>query len=99
MAQSKNRGTLLGLIRSMKTGVQKAIIDGYFVGDDQGKLNLLKRADEAQIFTQLQRYWKLQYDQELPPDPELLETREVMELFSVPDEPTRRQRPYQQKRQ
>ena len=92
MTQSKNRGTILGLIRSMKSGVQKAIIDGYFVGDDQGKLNLLKNADETQLFTQLQRYWKLQYDCELPSDQELIETREIKELFSPPEKTPRERR-------
>lgn len=91
MTQSKNRGDILTLIRSMKLGVQKAVTDGFFVGDDEGKLNLLKRADEGQLFTQLQRYWTLQHGCELPEDKELLKTRELKEFFSV-GEKTPRQR-------
>jgi hypothetical protein len=92
MTQSKNRSTILGLFRSMKSGVQKAIVDGYFVGDDQGKLNLLKRADERQLFTQLQRYWTLQHGCELPDDQELLRTRELEELFTPPEKTPRERR-------
>ncbi len=91
MNQSKNRGDILTLIRSMKSGVQKAIDDGFPAGDDESKLNLLKKADETRLFTQLQKYWKLQHGCDLPDDQELLKTREVKEFF-LPPEKTPRQR-------
>lgn len=91
MSQSKNRSEILTFLRSMKSGVQKAIDDGFPAGDDESKLNLLKRADETRLFTQLQNYWKLQYGCDLPDDQELLETREVKQFF-LPLEKTPRQR-------
>lgn len=99
MRQIKNRGAILGLFREMKSSVQKAISEGYFVEDNDGKLNLLKKAEESRVPELLRRYWKLEHGCELPLDEDLLETREIKELFSAPAETTRRQRPYQQQRQ
>lgn len=92
MNRSRNSAERLGTFRELKSSLHKAIGDGYYVEDDDGKLNLLKKAEESRVPELLRRYWKLEHDCELPPDKDLLETREVKELFSPPEKTPRERR-------
>lgn len=91
-----NRVAVLGLFRELQADISRAIADGYYTQDSDGKLNLLKKAQNTGIPEKLQKYWKLKHSSELPPDQELLESAEVKELFT-PKSTKKRQRPYQQK--
>lgn len=91
-----NRVAILGLFRELQADISRAITDGYYVQDNDGKINLLKKAQNTGIPEKLEKYWKLKHSSELPSDQELLESAEVRELFT-PKTSTKRQRPYQKK--
>ena len=96
MTQSNNRAAKLGTFRELQSSIQKAISEGHFVGDDDGKLHLLKKAEESRIPQLLRQFWSLKHGCDLPPDQELLKAAEIQELFK-PAKTTRRQRPYEKK--
>ena len=92
MAKSHNPAQKLGTFRELKSSLQKAIADGYYVADDAGKLNLLRKAEQTRVPVLLKKFWTLQHGCELPEDQELLKTREVEELFAPPEKTPRERR-------
>lgn len=91
-----NRVATLGLFRELQADINRAIADGYYIQDGEGKINLLKKAQDTGIPGKLEKYWKLKHNSDLPPDEQLLESTEIKELFT-PKSSTKRQRPYQKK--
>lgn len=92
MTQSRNLTEILGTFRELKSCVQKAVDEGYFIEDDDGKLNLLKKAEETKVPALLQKLWKMRHGTNLPDDQELLQTREIKELFSPPEKTPQQRR-------
>lgn len=92
MTQSRNSAERLGTFRELQSCTQKAIAEGYFVEDDDGKLNLLKKAEETKVPMLLKKFWTLQYGCEMPSDQELLQIREIQDLFSPPEKTPRQRR-------
>lgn len=92
MTQSRNSTEILGTFRELKSCIQKAIADGYVVADDTVKLHLLRKAEETKVPGLLQKLWKMRHGCELPNDQELLQTREVKELFSPPEKTPQQRR-------
>lgn len=92
MIKSRNGTERLGTYRELKSCTQKAIAEGYFVKDNDGKLNLLKKAEETKVPMLLKKFWALQHGCELPSDDELLQVREIQDLFSPPEKTPRQRR-------
>ncbi|HYX18225.1 MAG TPA: hypothetical protein VE944_28430 [Nostoc sp.] len=92
MPKLRNATERLGTFRQLHSSLHKAIDDGYYVVDDTGKLNLLKKAEETGVPSLLKKFWALQHGCELPSDDELLQSAEVKELFSPPEKTPRERR-------
>lgn len=92
MSQRGNPAQRLGTFRELKLSLHKAINDGYHVLDDDGKLNLLRKAEETKVPELLKKFWTLQHGCELPDDQELLKSREILELFTPPEKTPRERR-------
>lgn len=86
MTRFSNATERLATFRELQSCVQKASNDGYIVADDTVKLYLLRKAEETKVPLLFQKLWTLQYGSELPVpgDEELLQSKLVLELFSLP---------------
>lgn len=79
---SSNRALKLSTWRELQRSVRNAIASGYACGSDEQKLSLLRKAQKTSVPQLLEKFWRIQHDSALPNDQQLLESREIRELFS-----------------
>jgi hypothetical protein len=93
----QNRSLKLGLYRQLGADIKAAIIDGYHIADDEGKVHLLTTS-QTKIPENFRRFWQLKHGSELPSNPqEILTDSDVAAFFEKPTN-QRRLRPYEMKR-
>lgn len=84
MSQSRNPTNRLTLYRELESSFKKAVFDNYSIATDEAKLHLLRKAQETQVPDLLKKFWKLEYNCDLPSDEELLQSPVVKELWNQP---------------